>query len=323
MYVLKRRSVKHHATEKMKYNTEFIQQFMAEYNYPAEAVDAFTKVLTRLDEEAAFRTDFIEATKDYTVPEPLCRLGEALDKLTPVAEKYGINEYTLHFVFLLTLTEKLKEVYIERGLSLTVYHDTMDDLRCKLIECIKCEEVPGTFVGGWFDGFFRMARFAYGRFQYEIAPIDLNFEYTAKCGKVLKKGDPAIGFHIPSSGIPLTDEVRLDSYKKAYEAYKHLFPDGLVVFRCGSWLLYPKHREFLPEKSNILRFMDDFETVCWEEKKGFPNGWRVFDKYSDLPYNELPRDTSLRRAYADWLESGHNGGDAYCVIIFDGEKIVR
>lgn len=296
---------------------------MAEYNYPAEAVKTFTEVLDRLDTDSAFGEAFDRAGSVYTMPDAPCRIGDVLDEMTKIAEKFGVNEYTLHFVFLLTLTEGLKKLYMERNIGLDIYHDTMDDLRCKLLECIKCEEVPGTFVGGWFDGFFKLRRFAYGRFQYEESPYDFTFEYTTSCGKVLKKGDFALGFHIPSSGVPLTDEIRLDSYKKAYNAYKDRFPDGLAVFRCGSWLLYPKHREFLPEKSNILKFMDDFEICCWEEKKGFPNGWRVFDKYSDLPYDQLPRDTSLRKAYADWLASGHNGGDACGVIIFDGEKIVR
>jgi len=307
----------------MKYNTQFIQSFMAEYSYPKEAVDCFTEILTRLDNDNAFSAAFEDAVKEYAIPDTDIHIGTVLEKLTVIAEKENINEYSLHFVFLLTLTEPLKKLYEQRGLDMQVYHDTMDDLRCKLIECIKCEEVPGTFVGGWFDGFFKLRRFAYGRFQFEEAPYNFNFDFVTSCGKVVKKGDFALGFHIPSSGIPLTDEVRLDSYKKAYNAYKDRFPDGLAIFRCGSWLLYPKHREFLPATSNILRFMDDFEIACWEEKKGFPNGWRVFDKDSDLPYEQLPRDTSLRRAYADWLISGHNGGDACGIIIFDGEKILR
>ena len=69
--------------------------------------------------------------------------------------------------------------------------------------------------------------------------------------------------------------------------------------------------------------MDDFEIVGSAEKEGFPNGWRVFGKYSDLPYDQLPRDTSLRRAYADWLIDGNPGGDAFGVFVFDGEKILR
>ena len=96
-----------------------------------------------------------------------------------------------------------------------------------------------------------------------------------------------------------------------------------MLFCCGSWLLYPRHREFLPEKSNILRFLDDFEIVSWAEKENFGDAWRVFGRYSELPVEQLPRDTSLRRAYADWLAAGNKTGDGYGLFLFDGEKIVR
>ena len=92
---------------------------------------------------------------------------------------------------------------------------------------------------------------------------------------------------------------------------------------CGSWLLYPRHREFLPEKSNILKFLNDFEIVSWEEKENFGDAWRVFGRYADLPFEQLPRDTSLRKAFAEWLCSGRKTGSGFGFIIFDGEKIVR
>ncbi len=212
---------------------------------------------------------------------------------------------------------------MERGLSEQLYWDTMADMKYKLIECIKCEEVPGTFVAGWYNGFFKLERFCYGRFQFEETDYDFNFDFVTKAGYKLTSGQKLIGFHIPSSGVPLTDEVRLDAYKKAYEAYKHLFPDGIMYFWCGSWLLYPRHKEFLPEKSNILKFMSDFEIVSWSESEDFHDAWRIFDKYSDLPADQLPTDTSLRKAYAEWLKAGNKGGSACGVIVFDGEKILR
>ena len=69
--------------------------------------------------------------------------------------------------------------------------------------------------------------------------------------------------------------------------------------------------------------MDDFETVSWAEQDGFRNDWRVFDKYAELPYDRWPRDTSLRRAYADWMMKTGHAGDGFGVIVFDGEKICR
>lgn len=306
----------------MTHNSEFIQNFMARYSYPAEAITEFTRIEKRLDSEAAFGADMDKIVEEYMFPEA-DGIHEALDAVKVLSEKYGENEYTLDFIFILNCMPILKERYEKAGIEERVFWDSADDLRCKLIECIECEEVPGTFVAGWNDGFLKMKRFAYGRFQFEVCTYNWENDFTFSCGKVMHPGDTYINFHIPSSGIPLTDEVRLASYKDAYNHYKHLFPDGNVIFGCGSWLLYPRHREFLPKHLNILKFMDDFEVVGSAEKEGFPNGWRVFGKYSDLPYDQLPRDTALRKAYADWLIAGNPGGDAFCVFLFDGEKIIR
>lgn len=306
----------------MKHNTQFIQDFMKRYDYPEEAIKEFTRLLQRLDDEEKFGNEFDIFVNGYMYPEA-DGLREALDGVSALGVKYEENECTIEFVFLLLCAPILFERYAEKGIDEQIFWDSANDFRYKLVECIECEEVPGTFVAGWNDGFFKMGRFAYGRFQYELGTFDRD-DYKFKCGKVLKRGDTYVNFHIPSSGVPLTDEVRLDSYKKAYPHYKHLFPDGLVVFGCHSWLLYPKHREFLPKNLNILRFMDDFEIIESDEnEEGFSNGWRVFGKASDLPYDQLPQNTSLRKAYAQWLISGHKGGNGYGFIVFDGEKILK
>ncbi|MBQ2759930.1 MAG: DUF5596 domain-containing protein [Clostridia bacterium] len=306
----------------MTHYNDFFKDFMSRYNYPEIAVETFSRVLKRLDDEKDFGDKIDELVTAYMNPENE-ELGPFLDKVTELSKEYNENEYTMHFIFLLLCTPILKENYEKAGIPEYLYWDTMDDLRCKLKECIDCEEVAGTFVAGWFNGFFKLERFAYGRFQYEISDCRTEKDYVLSCGKVVKDGDTYIGFHIPSSGIPLTDDVRLDSYKKAYQAYKHLFPDGIVIFGCGSWLLYPPHYDFLPENSNILKFMSDFEIVKYKSKDEFSDGWRVFAKDSDLPIDQLPRNTSLRRAFADWLQAGNKTGDGFGLIAFDGEKILR
>lgn len=306
----------------MLHVNEFITSFMQRYNYPGIAVKEFTRIAQRMDDEKDFGDRFDAILNGYMFPEA-DGLGEALDAVKALGEEYGENEYTMHFMLILYCMPILKERYDKAGIEEKIFWDSADDLRCKLIECINCKEVPGTFVAGWNDGFLKMRRFAYGRFQYELTEFNFDFDFVTSCGRRVSRGDTLVNFHIPSSGIPLTDEVRLASYKTAYEHYKHLFPDGKVVFCCGSWLLFPRHREFLPPSSNILKFMNDFELVSWSEKDGFSNDWRVFDKYASLPYDQLPRDTSLRKAYADWLVKTGKGGDGFGVIVFDGEKIVR
>ncbi len=306
----------------MKHNTQFIRDLMDRYDYPKEAKELFIKVLDDLDTDKTFG-DAFDAIKDEFDRHYSPLDGKMQDRLGVIAKLKGYSPYTLHFVFLLCLTEELKYNYDLLGIDEKVYYDTMDDLRCKLLECIECEEVPGTFVAGWFNGFFRMERFSYGRFEYEICTFDTDKEFVMQCGKVVHPGDVYVNFHIPSSGVPLTDEVRYNSYKEAYKRVKQLFPDGKVLFGCGSWLLYPRYKEFLPADLNILKFQKDFEIVRFEEKERFGDGWRIFGKDSDLPFEQLPQNTRMRKAFAQWLISGGKTGSAFGLFLFDGEKIVR
>ena len=142
-------------------------------------------------------------------------------------------------------------------------------------------------------------------------------------GHVIHTGDKYVNFHIPSLGIPLTDEIRMDSYRQAFEFFKDEFGGGPVIFGCGSWLLYDKYLDFLPENSNTAKFIRDFEILRQEAKEEFNDGWRIFDRFSDLPVEQWPRDTSMRRAFAEYVEAGGKTGHGFGVIVFDGEKIVR
>lgn len=205
-----------------------------------------------------------------------------------------------------------------KGIDEEIFWKSIEDMHWKLLECKECEGVWGTFVPGWYRGFFDMTRFGLGRFQFEETGFDA--DYYEKCGVVLKRGDKVYNFHIPSAG-PLTDEKRIDSYKQAYQFFGG--KDGEpMAFVCGSWLLYDGHREFLPENSNILRFMDDFDIIRSQEREKFSDGWRVFGRYSDGPVDDLPEDTSIRRAFKQRLQQGKPTGYGYGVILFDGEKIL-
>ena len=299
-------------------NTPFLKELMSAY--PAEAAQQLSLAIEKIDADRTLRGVFDEAVRDYMGPRAL-PMRRALEEVEKASGKPGVSPYTADFIFVMKCCETLKDRYAEAGIADSVFYAAADDLRCKLLECMECKGVPGTFVADWYDGFLKMRRFAYGRFQYEVAKS--GFSFTCSCGKVIREGDPLINFHIPSSGVPLTDEVRLASYREARPHYLSLFDDGRVVFRCNSWLLYPDNRQFLPKESNILRFMDDFEIVSWTEKDVFDDAWRIFGRYAGLPPEQLPRDTSLRRAFADRLASGGKTGCGCGIIVFDGKKIVR
>ncbi len=242
-------------------------------------------------------------------------------RLQKVADKLGYNIYSLNFIVLLNSAETMFKRYKKKNIDEEIFWDSLSDIKCKLDECMQCKGVWGTFVEGWFMGFYYLERFKLGRFEYEI--WDFSHRSYKKNGVEVKHGDVTIGMHIPSSGVPLTDEVRYDSYKKAYKFYKHLFKGDNVIFECSSWLLFPGNKNILHPQSNVIKFIDDFDILQFTEKYEFGDAWRVFGADADKPADELPRDTKMRAAFADWLKAGKKTGNGQGIIIFDGEKIIN
>lgn len=306
----------------MKHNTQYFSDFMARYNYSEESVKVFTEILAKLDEDEKFGAEFDKLVNRYM--SIFC--GDSrkyYERAAKLGEPYGFHEYSMHFVFLLCCVPLLEKKYEKKGIDKQIFWDTMDDLRCKLNECIDCKGIPGTFVVGWFRGFFEMTRFTYGRFQFEKGCFGDKHSYTLSCGKVLKPGGKYVNIHIPSSGVPLTDEVRFDSYRRAWEAFKFMFDDDIVIFGCGSWLLFQPPKAYLPPHLNTVKFMNDFEIVSQHEGKLEDNAWRIFGKYGWGPAEQLPRDTTLRKAFAEYYCDGNPAGSAFGVFAFDGEKILK
>jgi hypothetical protein len=89
-------------------------------------------------------------------------------------------------------------------------------------------------------------------------------------------------------------------------------------FCCGSWLLSPDNKVILSEKSNIARFSDDFKivnvTVPEDPRHDL---WRIFYKDAQKPYEELPRETSLQKAYAEFLCGGGVPREGFGAFIWD------
>ena len=288
--------------------------------YKKDAADGVAALELMLDREPELAAEMDETVRLYS-GEGTLSMDEALERIARIAEKYGKNEYSLDLLLIVNSLPNLYGKYAENNIPDSVFYESMDDIRCKINECVECKGVVGTFVADWYDRFFKLTCFGLGRFQYEALTFN-DPDFTLRCGRTVKTGDTYINMHIPSRGIPLTDEVRLDSYRKAYAFFAPLFPDGTVIFGCSSWLLYPAHLEFLPEDMNIRKFIGDFEMVRGGDTEDFHDRWRVFGRYADLPDEQLPRDTKLRAAYAERLCSGGRTGRGFGLFAFDGEKIL-
>lgn len=243
------------------------------------------------------------------------------DKSKMLAEEIGESIYTVNFVLILNCTKPLLAAYKKAEYSEEIYWNSILDLKAKLLECKENRDVWGTFVEGWFMGFFEMRRFGIGRFEYDLS--DFGEELYEDNGIAIKDSEFVLGMHIPSHLGPLTYDVRMDSYKKAFEFFKDRFGGKHIIICCNSWLLYPDNLNILPENSNLSDFILDFEPLDITRTYDFGDGWRIFGEgTSSLRPAELPRKTTMQKAFAEWFDRGKKAGKAYSMIIFDGEKIV-
>lgn len=306
----------------MKIYNEHFKESLKKLGFPEEASKLFAKTAKKIEKNKLYNKYFEKTVNRFMQPKAH-ELTPCLAMLNRLAVASFTHPYTMHAVFLISCGEIMHERYREAGYSDELFWDTLMDIRYKFDECVDCKGVYGVFVAFWYTEFYSLERFALGRFQFEYSDFGHD-DMVLPSGVKLTRGEKTIGFHIPSSGVPLTDEVRLDAYKKAYEFFKdYRREDGLMIFECGSWLLYKEHKDFLPPKSNILRFMDDFEIIKSEEKDKFNDAWRVFGKYGYKKPEKWPEDTSLRRAFKQRVLSGKKTGHGNGVIVFDGEKIIK
>ena len=290
--------------------------FLSEFEYPADSVTVLTEGFDRIFADPSSSTLFCEAIGNYDKSIDFdegrtLRLCEAMALLT------GVHEYTVKLIVFICMSKKLRERYREKGISDDIFYGSMCDLRYKLYECKNVKGIDGSFVAFWFPGFFKMNRFQIGRLQYEIVPFRKGFHYE-KGGVILSEGMKVVNVHIPSSGLPLTPEVCDESFAMATEFFREAIGDAPLAFVCNSWLLYPKTAHLFSPKSNTAAFIKRFDIISeHEDAVGvFPDMWRVFNMDYTGNAADYPADTSMRRAFRDYILGGGRTGSGYGVILY-------
>lgn len=280
---------------------KYLLEFMAECDYPAKAtadiLSAFDKLTSAChDELFALVAEYEDSFDiDYIA---------ALDSMRELSLCADIHEYTGALILFLCYTRALRKYYRKAGLPDSIFLDSMLDLRYKLDECLCVYGVAGSFVAKWFEGFFKLERFALGRLQFEIIPF--GGEYDLR-GVHLMPDSCVLNVHIPRTGERLDHDSVLESYRLAADFYRPVLGDK-ISFVCSSWLLFPRHKEMLKEGSNLRLFIDDYEIIASGEYANYGEVWRLFDTMYDGNVDNLPADTSLRRAYADLIRNGEKTG---------------
>jgi len=287
----------------------YLKEFMESYAYPPLAVDtmlsAYDTVAGREDFQALLRTYDRDRYCDYTAMLSTCK---------QIAAAVNIHTYTIEFLLFLCLSRRLREIYREHALPDSMWRLSMLDLKCKLMVCWSVKKIWGTFVAWWYDGFFRLERFGMGRLQFELIAFPL--DYYVCDGKVLRKGDKVINVHIAKTGESLAPELVEDALQQASVFFADAFSDHPMAFFCESWLTFPKMDDLLPARSNIRSFKERFEIIHTHlyEKGDYSEMWRLFDMDYTGDLNDFPADSSLRRAYLQYLKEGGQVGEGYGVF---------
>ena len=281
---------------------------MNEYELDPRERVAIAIAYERISEAAEARERFFriiagyDKNTDYITP-------ELISEVETIARAAGVHLYTAEMVLLIALTKMLRARLVQLGVSKKSVSATIADFTYKIKECEEIHGIVGIEPWTWYTRFFSLRIIAIGRLQFEVK------EYSGgtykKGEKVLKNGDTVLSVHIPRNGEPLDEKLCNRAYKDAKAFFCKLLGIEDIGFMCNSWLLYEKNRELLPPTSNIIKFMNRYdivETIECHDVSSTPLPF-IFLKKCGTPVSELPRDTSLRRAYAEFME---NGGTLGC-----------
>ena len=284
----------------------YLQEFFKTHDYPEAAVPPLLESLNSIlahEKMGAALLDAVSQYESWESPEKEA-VKALLAQVRQASREYGFQNETAELLLFLMLCRHLEQLYQRKGLPAAWFLGVPRDLRSKLNECYTIRGIWGSFVADWFVWFFSLDRFVMGRLQFECIPIPASY---CPAGFEHMAGQPAVNLHIPS-GAPLRQSDVQASMAEAAKFYAHRFPDGNVLFICHSWLLFPGHLEMLPDSSGIRQFMSQFTLAGTYEDPDRHDLWRIFHTDDVKNENTLPQDTSLQRAYVQWLKAGKTVG---------------
>ena len=275
---------------------DYLESFSVEEDHSKNLLCAMDTLLLSDDFRRSLSSE-IEAYRSFDF-----NFERFTDAAVKIADECGVDSRYARFIYTASLANLSLPYYEKVGLSAENWKDSMFGLRWEADMTYSRKGIYG--VGSeWFKRFLIAERIAFGRLQYNR--LEAGVEYKSESFD-LKPETPVVTVHIPSDKrMAFSPENRLASYKAASKYYSKYFEGGRVIFRCGTWLLNPLHKQILPEGSNIRSFVDEFELVPSSYKNGQSDFWRIF---GDINYDgnpeTLPEGNTLQKAYKKHLCSG-------------------
>lgn len=285
---------------------EYLISFFKEFEYSTEDAQHLLKAYNTILENKVAANLLSDAITDYENDIYLNYEEQILKRSKDISDITVIHPHTTDLLIFICMTKHLKQVYAERGIDMQIFRDSVLDLKWKLDECKVIRGVCGSFVAFSFPEFFNLTRFALGRLQFEITKIKKDYEKNGV--KFIKGETNVVNVHIPRTGTPIDKESCDKAYAMAREFFKDQVGDA-CAFVCHSWLLFPENKKILPENSNTVRFISEFDLLDWGYNEG-QNLWRLFDTHEMNP-DRLPMNGSFRRCYVEHLKKGGRVGWGY------------
>lgn len=131
---------------------------------------------------------------------------------------------------------------------------------------------------------------------------------------VLAPGDSTLDMHIPEGGR-MTLEACGDSMRRAAAFFARFFPNQLCrSVTCGSWIFNTQFERIPLSSDNLVRFQRELYLFP-TPSNGRDGLWFIFLQ-NEVDPRTAPRDTSLRRAVADFLATGERwrGGGMFYLL---------
>lgn len=292
--------------------TQFVRALTERLEFSASDVETLCSALDKILENAGNEEELYAILALYDESER-CDYKAMMGRMKTLAESVGVHEYTAQMLLYLAMAKKLRERYDERGIDEEIYYNSLKDIKYKCEECKLVKGIVGSFVASWFSGFYNLTRFALGRLQFEVLHMKNEYEVA---GIKIDESTPVINIHIPRTGGRLVHEEVLASYAQAAEFFKKETEGYPTIFRCQSWMLFPWNMSVLAPDSNMAKFYSDFIIIAEGTYESYADVWRLFDtEYNGNP-DDLPANTSLRRAYIERMKRGEPLGYGHGFIIY-------
>ncbi|MBQ3137525.1 MAG: DUF5596 domain-containing protein [Clostridia bacterium] len=222
----------------------------------------------------------------------------------------GDKAYTFLLAAVLLKAKDTLTLYGKKGISDEIFYDTMKDITVWSENFRKEKGFTGIENLLWIQNHLNCKIFRLGRLQFQpfmfLPPAYVSKEKIKGTG--IRVGEKVLNIHIPQG-----ERLSREECEKSFTAAESFFVNfPYKAFVCDSWLLCERNKDFMSEKSNILRFAEMFEILGSSDNPA-QTIERVFGKEEKNPA-DYPEKTALQRQCKAYIISGGKPGRGFGII---------